>query len=185
MYGSRYEVGIPAANGNRGTGIAFPVLGNDAADPRLTHGKRQVRSPMSSRRKAYPDHVRAFSELLIRLRSALGNDLDKVLILSVIAERHYAATEALPAENDCPAEQAAARERYRINALSVAQYAGIPRETARRKIAALVGKGWVACDASGNLSPTPRAADDLAGGTAATLTYLRAITDAARSSSKD
>ena len=136
---------------------------------------------MSSQSAEYAAHVRAFSELLIRLRSELGNDLDKALILAVIAERHYAAIEALK-DPDVPAsDPAAARERCGINAHSVALYAGIPRETARRKIAALVEKGWVACDASGNLSPTAQAAGDLADGTAATVKYIRSVTRAERS----
>lgn len=136
---------------------------------------------MSSQSDEYAAHVRAFSELLIRLRSELGNDLDKALILAVIAERHYAAIEALNDPDAPAADPATARERCGINALSVALYAGIPRETARRKIAALVDKGWVDCDAAGNLSPTARAARDLAEGTAATLRYIRSVTRAARS----
>lgn len=131
---------------------------------------------MSSRSEEYAAHVRAFSELLIRLRSELGNDLDKVLILAVIAERHYAAIEALTDPDAPVADLAAARERCGINAHSVALYAGIPRETVRRKIAALIDKGWVACDAAGNLSPTARAAKDLADGTAATVKYIRSVT---------
>lgn len=120
-----------------------------------------------------PAHVRAFSRLLIRLRSDLGNDLDLALILSVIAERHYAARDA---GGGAPAAEAArARAGCAINAHSVALYAGIPRETARRKIAALIERGWVARDAAGGLSPTARAARDLGRATAATVSYLRAV----------
>lgn len=131
---------------------------------------------MSSHSDEYATHVRAFSQLLIRLRRELGNDLDKVLILAVIAERHYAAVEAADGPDPAPSGPAAARGQCRINALSVALYTGVPRETARRKIAALVERGWVACDAAGNLSPTAQAGRDLAGGTAATLKYIRSVT---------
>lgn len=131
---------------------------------------------MTSQSEQYAIHVSAFSELLIRLRSALGNDLDKVLILAVIAERHYAAVRAAEDSDPAAATAEAGRGRYRINALSVAQYAGIPRETARRKIAVLVEKGWVTCDATGHLAPTTRAAEDLADGTAATLKYIVSLT---------
>lgn len=131
---------------------------------------------MNSQGEQYAGHVRAFSELLIRLRWELGSDLDNALIMAVIAERHYAAIEASRGPDAPDADPAAAREHCGINALSVALYAGIPRETARRKIAVLVAKGWVACDARGYLSPTPKAAGDLAEGTAATLDYIRAIT---------
>lgn len=133
---------------------------------------------MNSQSEAYSTHVRAFSELLIRLRSELGKDLDKVLILAVIAERHYTAMRTREATVVPPADPATARKRCGINALSVALYSGIPRETARRKIAALVEKGWVECDASGSLSPTARAANDLAGATAATLKYIHSVTRA-------
>lgn len=135
---------------------------------------------MSSQSEEYAAHVRAFSELLIRLRSELGNDLDKVLILAVIAERHYAVIEALEDPDAPVADLAAARERCGINAHSVALYASIPRETVRRKIAALIDKGWVACDATGNLLPTTRAAKDLADGTAATVKYIRSVTRSER-----
>ncbi len=135
---------------------------------------------MNSQSEEYSTHVRAFSELLIRLRSELGNDLDNVLILAVIAERHYAAIRALEDPDAPAATPATARKQSGINALSMALYAGIPRETARRKIAALVEKGWVESDASGSLSPTARAAEDLVDGTAATLKYIRSVTRAER-----
>lgn len=129
---------------------------------------------MNSQDEGYPVHVRAFSQLLIRLRAVMGNDLDQALILAVIAERYYAALET---ENVA----GAARERCAINAHSVALYAGIPRETVRRKIAKLVEKGWVDRDATGSLSPTARAADDLAAGTVATLTYMHSVLRGGRS----
>ena len=115
-------------------------------------------------------HVRAFSRLLIRLRAVLSNDLDLVLILSVIAERHYARI----AQPDQPSGTA-------INTLSVALYTEIPRETVRRKVAILIDKGWVRSDARGNLSPTEQAARDLAQGTAATMEYLNDVTAHTRS----
>lgn len=131
---------------------------------------------MSPERERLSAHVRAFSRLLVRLRSELGNDLDLVLILSVIAERHYAVIEAMSDPGAPGADPAAARGRCAINAHSVALYAGIPRETARRKIAALIDRGWVERDAAGALFPTARAAGDLADATAATARYLRAVT---------
>lgn len=131
---------------------------------------------MNSQGAHYAGHVRASSQLLIRLRAELGNDLDKALIMAVIAERRYAAIEASRDPVAPLADPAAAQGHCGINALSVALYAGIPRETARRQIAVLVARGWVACDARGSLSATPKAAGDLAEGTAETLGYIRAIT---------
>lgn len=113
---------------------------------------------MNSQSEEYSTHACAFSELLIRHRSELGNDLDNVLILAVIAERHYAAIRTLEDPDASAAALPKACNQWGINALSVVLYAGIPRETARRKIAALVEKGWVESDASGSLSPTARAA---------------------------
>ena len=130
---------------------------------------------MSDQRERFPDHVRAFSELLIRLRSELGNDLDMVLIMAVIAERHYASLDVAAGRDEVGADPALASESFGINALSVALYADIPRETVRRKIARLVKKGWIDCDARGSLSPTAQAARDLAGGTDATLTYMHTV----------
>jgi DNA-binding IclR family transcriptional regulator len=59
-----------------------------------------------------------------------------------------------------------------INALSIAEYTGIPRETVRRKVNELIQKGWVTRDDNGDLVPTPKAAQDLSQSTDATLDYL-------------
>lgn len=117
-------------------------------------------------------HVRHFSELLIQLRTELGNNLDLVLILAVISERHYA---KLTRPNAASIALENSQATYNINALSIAQYTRIPRETVRRKVRLLVKKGWVNCDERGNLSPTDRAKGDLATGTAATFKYLREV----------
>lgn len=130
---------------------------------------------MDTHTREFKAHVRGFCELLIHLRSALGNDLDMVLILAVIAERQYSARQQTgePGQSgDDPARQTYPTG---INALSVAEYTGIPRETARRKIALLISNGWVLRDPCGILSPTPKAAVDLAHSTAATLRYLSVI----------
>lgn len=130
---------------------------------------------MSNQSGAFPAHVRAFSILLIKLRHELGNDLDMVLILAVIAERYYAAIErSEDRATDTFARPSA--EECGINAHSVALYTEIPRETVRRKIKTLVAKGWLDCDANGNLAPTPGAAKDLAKGTVATVNFMRAAT---------
>jgi hypothetical protein len=121
-------------------------------------------------------HVRAFSVLLIKLRAELGHDLDNVLILSVVAERYYAAMERANVADVDGVSLRPSAEECGINAHSVALYAEIPRETVRRKIKALVAKSWLECDAKGNLMPTLHAAEDFADATVATLNYLRAVT---------
>lgn len=131
---------------------------------------------MSDQTEKMPSHVRAFSELLIKLRSELDNDLDLVLIMAVIAERHYAGISQTEASNSASTLPAGTSPAFGINTHSVALYAEIPRETVRRKVARLVEKGWVTCDGQGNLTPAPQAASDLEKGTSATLKYLGAIT---------
>lgn len=106
--------------------------------------------------------MRAFSDLLIKLRRELSNDLDLVLIMAVVAERHYAAASPNAIRSG-------------INAHSVALYADMPRETVRRKVAKLIDRGWLTSDDHGTLRPAPLAASDLAHGTTATLKYLDAI----------
>ena len=126
---------------------------------------------MKQHAESYSTHVRAFSELLIKLRAELGNDLDQVLILAVVAERHYSAAETAVEKSGKSKTGVGG-----INAHSVALYTDIPRETVRRKIKMLVEKGWLDCDARGNLTPTAQSARDLRNGTAATQDYIRAIT---------
>lgn len=128
---------------------------------------------MNNLSKAFSTHVREFSVLLIKLRRELGNDLDMVLILAVIAERYYAAIERSLGPDAEAVTLRPSAEGCGINAHSVALYTAIPRETVRRKVKALVAKGWLDCEANGNLTPTPQAAKDLAEGTAATLNFMR------------
>lgn len=130
---------------------------------------------MEKEKNGFPAHVRAFSELLIRLRAELGNDLDQVLILAIVAERHYAAKEDRAAGPKKESTAGSRPEECGINTHSVALYADMPRETVRRKVKALIEKGWLTCDARGHLAPTQQAAKDLSGGTTATLTYIKAI----------
>jgi hypothetical protein len=61
---------------------------------------------------------------LIKLRAELGNDLDRVLILAVVADRHYSAAESA-VETSGKSEMGAGG----IHAHSVALYSHIPRET--------------------------------------------------------
>lgn len=130
---------------------------------------------MSSESDVFTAHVRAFSKLLIKLRAELGNDLDKVLIMSVIAERHYARVAQFDRSGPTLPSVTEPSRASGINTHSVALYTEIPRETVRRKVSLLIDMGWLECDARGNLSPTGQAAGDLAKGTAATLEYLGAL----------
>lgn len=117
----------------------------------------------------------AFSRLLIRLRAASGGDLDLILILAVIGERHFArrvdpttpTREGLGFTETTPTPS--------INVLSLAEYTGLPRETMRRKVAKLRDRGWVVIDGKGNLSPTGEAAMALSDGTEATMEFIESL----------
>lgn len=156
---------------------AFPRLGNvDESGAVKSVSSTNFGALMSGQSDKLPAHVRAFSELLIKLRRELGNDLDLVLIMAVIAERHYARATQPDASDSAIRASTGTQKIPGINTHSVALYAEIPRETVRRKVAKLVDRGWVQCDGQGNLTPAPQAASDLARGTTATLKYLGEIT---------
>lgn len=59
-----------------------------------------------------------------------------------------------------------------INIQSISDFSGIPRETVRRKLAALVDRQWVIRDERGSITATDKAKDDLEALTMSSLTYL-------------
>lgn len=71
-------------------------------------------------------------------------------LLIPAAERHMLETGTLPRSWMRPA-----------NIMSIAAATGVPRETVRRKVEALVGRGWVERNASGHLYVTDLAAREL------------------------
>ena len=126
----------------------------------------------------YPAHVRAFATLLIKLRADFGGDLDAALLLAVIGERHFSrrTDPETPTLETLGATQVDGSRS--VNAYSLAQYTGIPRETARRKLARLIELGWVRVDAQGDLVPTMRAAQDLRESTDAAIAFLGTVRSA-------
>jgi len=128
----------------------------------------------------WPVHMEGFVRLMLILRRTFGGDLDQMLILAVIGERKLA-RRASPAE---PSYEHLGYSRMRdpssvaVNAHSVAEYTGIPRETVRRKVAALIERGWVERSENGDLRTTMRVAEDLQHGTEATLDYCRDLAEA-------
>ena len=100
-------------------------------------------------------------DLLTVARSSCDGDLDKFLIMMVIALR---TTDAVPTR-DLRLDDIlrGAIERYPslyTNVRSVAESTGVPRETVRRKVAALVAAGWVARTGD-DLALTPYASQQL------------------------
>ena len=122
----------------------------------------------------WPTHVVCFTRLLVELRKTFDGDLDAMLILAVVGigsqQRNWrdvlidlAKTEG----QDSP-----------TNIQSIADAAGIPRETVRRKLDNLQEAGWVIRNDLGNWVPTSQAAEDLKPATLATFSYIKAILNA-------
>ena len=125
----------------------------------------------------YPAHVSAFIELMIILRRDFDGDLDVMVILAIIGDRRFSKrAEGVSVTYDQLGNTPVADDATpAINAHSIAQFAGMPRETVRRKVAQLIERGWVERDERGDLRPTEKAAADLQASTDATLDYLRRI----------
>ena len=123
----------------------------------------------------HPAHVSGFARFLVELRRSFDGDLDAMLVLACIstAVRPEDWHGVLIGFEDLPAQNVP------TNALSIAQFTGIPRENVRRRIRKLEANGWIARDSDGNWAPTAAAAKDLQPATEATITYLETILGAA------
>jgi hypothetical protein len=124
----------------------------------------------------HPAHVEALVYLLAELRQLFDGDLEAMLIL--------ATTSTVTTGGDWRAallhDQKLEAITKPTNTLSIAQTTRIPRETVRRKLKWLESKGWVERDGSGNWNPTSRTRQELRSGTDASITYLKAILNAAQ-----
>lgn len=133
--------------------------------------------------KIWPIHVDGLITLLSRLRAVFDGDLDSVLILAVVGSAvlprhklpgHLTYEEFLEGE--------ARRELTTpLNTHSIGQITGIPRETVRRKLLALEGKGWVERNLEGHWAIGDAARRELEPMTDASLQYLSVIADTIRS----
>lgn len=113
-----------------------------AKDGRETRGADDAAEAFAA---AYPDYQYRFVEFFIEHLSdvgrAFGGDLQQVLVLAVLGQAYLHA-----ARSD--AEQPAAdrrppQERASTSASRIADVTGIPRQTVRRKLAALGERGWI------------------------------------------
>ncbi|MDG4648668.1 hypothetical protein P6F26_09430 [Roseibacterium sp. SDUM158017] len=127
----------------------------------------------------YPTHVAALVPLLSELRALFDGDLEAMLILATTS----IATEADGWHGTLFDAKPLNAVHKPTNAQSIANVTGIPRETVRRKLRWLEEKGWAKRDACGNWYPSDTAARDLKAGSAATVTYLRTILNAAAKAS--
>ena len=103
------------------------------------------------------DLIAPMVDLLGVARSAFGGDLDKLLIVLVVALR----TAEDPKARDLNFDDVLSGEldvypSLLTNVRSISDSTGVPRETVRRKVAELVAAGWIARDGDA-LSYTPQA----------------------------
>ena len=101
-------------------------------------------------------------DLLAISRPVFGGDLDKLLIILVVALRTAEdpkLSEALVA--DALSGRIQAFPSLLTNVRSIAESTGVPRETVRRKVVQLVEEGWIKREGD-YLSYTPAAHRDLA-----------------------
>jgi hypothetical protein len=101
-------------------------------------------APFDSSAALYRSTI-ALSERLAQMRLSFQGDLDAFLIFLVFAADTLRRSRPGPRN----AEQAGAHQASGINALSISEITGIPRETARRKLQALITMGCVVRDANG------------------------------------
>lgn len=80
--------------------------------------------------------VQFFTEHLVDATRTFGGDLQQVVILAVMGQRHIAASIA-PGQ---PTQQPPSRS---ANTTRIADVTGLPRETVRRKLLRLKACGWV------------------------------------------
>jgi hypothetical protein len=96
------------------------------------------------------------SAVLIKLRRAFHGDLDQFLIYLVFMLTELARVQAMEEARAKGAKRVASRPRG-LNALSIADITRIPRESVRRKLAALTASGHVARAEDGLYYPGPAA----------------------------
>jgi hypothetical protein len=117
--------------------------------------------------------VEAFLTLLVELRRAFGNDMDKVILLSAIGQQHLG-DPALSGTSRAKLERMdmvpAMRSATNIDAL--ARATGIPRESVRRKVNELIADKLVERTPEAGLCVAPGVAARLQGSTDVTIEML-------------
>lgn len=98
---------------------------------------------------------------LVRVYAAFDGDLIAAIVLGEVAHHNLSAYMASAADarrrgDDATPRVPDRRDYLPTNAFSIAQATGIPRQTVRRKVKALVERGWLIQTARGLIvSPTP------------------------------
>lgn len=154
------------------SGNPFPLFGvfnaidRECASFAPVDGKDTISVLEAKRRYRW---CQKWTEVLARLRQDFNGDLDQYLMFLVFKQDEMATNlSALGSGNSGPGD----RELRGLNAMSVAEICGIPRETARRKLKQLVarkiigigpdGLYYLAPATSGSKSGA-KAVDDMAG----------------------
>lgn len=124
----------------------------------------------------WPEHLRAFSNLLVECRRYFGGDLDKLLIVSIIGERQLTKKKGSGIGYNAflQGRRVVGVPRF-INTQSIADSTGIPRETVRRKVGELMRCGLVRRRDDRMLEMTENAAAEIGPLAEATLEYLLAM----------
>jgi hypothetical protein len=128
----------------------------------------------------WPAQISGFTRMIIQLRKAFDGDLDMMLVLAAIGDRTRPenwARELVDYGALISAKTDRARQ-YAVNAQSISDFTGIPRETVRRKLAALQKRGWIERDDKGCIAATGNASSDLQPATTAAIDYLAVIATA-------
>lgn len=104
-------------------------------------------------------HLRSLSAI----RTAVGNDLDKVIILAIIGQCMLAALIDTPKDYWTVTKISPALNRVRLtNTQSIGDATGIPHESVRRKVTELMKAGWVIRGRDRRLEVAPVAAEQMA-----------------------
>ena len=121
-------------------------------------------------------HQAGFTTLLTECRRCMGNDLDSVLIMSIIGGRTLSASRVSGvAYDEFLKGRRSGKQLSGTNVQSIADSTGIPRETVRRKVKQLIDHGWVRRGTNRNLVATEKAIVDLGPATEATFDYILAL----------
>lgn len=127
--------------------------------------------------KLHALHSGALTRYMVECRQACDGDLDLFLIMAIIGERTFSAQHAPDSmsHSEFVTGTVGKIAPQPINLQSIADFSGIPRETVRRKLELLIGRGWVQRGEHGYVTATDVANHDLVELTSSTVRYLAAI----------
>jgi CRP-like cAMP-binding protein len=128
----------------------------------------------------WPAQIAGFTRFIVQLRKAFDGDLDMMVVLAVIGDRTRPENWAreLVDYRSLTRDGAGERRQEPLNVQSISDFTGIPRETVRRKIAALETRGWIRKDEKGHITALHMASSDLKDATGEAIEYLSTIATA-------